>query len=156
MYQYIYQCVIRSYVMILFQSCPVHFIGIAGVPVLNVPRTGSNSCLRASRRKCARISFLVQGVFPRDTFTTLTLVILFFPASPSPFLTLLSFFLTVPRLIISRVLSYPITLQNVSNANHVYLNSIYRFDEIIFVFNSRRLCIIQLHTLISLRMFIKI
>lgn len=140
MYQYIYQCMIPSHVMILFQSCPVHFIGIAGAPVLNVPRTGSNSCLRATRRKCARISFLVQSVFPRDTFTTLILVILFSPASPSPFLTLLSFFLTVPRLIISRVLSFPITLQNVSNANHACISTVFIVPTKLFSCTTRAVC----------------
>lgn len=66
----------------------LHFIGIAGAPVLNVPRTGSNSCLRATRRKCARIFLPVQGVFPRDTFTTLAPVILFPSTSFSRFLLL--------------------------------------------------------------------
>lgn len=144
MYQYIYQCVIRSHVMILFQSCPMHFIGIAGASVLNVPRTGSNSRLRATRWKCARISFLVQGVFPRDTFTTLTLVILFprlsFPLSHS----FLSFF---DRATIDHfshtILSHNFT-KRIECKPCVYLNSIDHIDEIIFVYNWRYLCITQL------------
>lgn len=52
-------------VMIFSQSC-LRFIGIAGAPALNVSRTGSNSCLRAIRRKCARISLPAFEVSSRE------------------------------------------------------------------------------------------
>lgn len=69
----LHRCTIHGIrcVMILFQSCPPFYRNCWRTPVLNAPRTGSNSCLRATRRKCAHISPPVQGVFSRDTFTTL-------------------------------------------------------------------------------------
>lgn len=101
----------RIYLIILFQSCPPFYRNRQRASTKRFSR--SNSCSRAARRKCARISRRVQGVFPRDTFATLLLPLFFFPLLssfsrelPPHNLLLLSLILFARRLIISLSLSY--------------------------------------------------
>lgn len=128
------------------------FIGIAGAPVLNVPRTGSNSCLRATRRKCARIFLPVQGVFLRDTFTILAPVILFPSVSfslsrPSSFPLFLCPSLPLPLILPARRLIISRTTHNfTSNTSRVCLTAFFAPTKLFSCVTPAPLCTLQLNS----------
>lgn len=96
----------------------------------------SNSCSRATRRKCAPISLRVQGIFPRDTFTTLRRFLLFF-LPPFLFFTRASSFSPWFHLYADRSsLSYHSQLHLEREPR--ILHGIFHSREIVFARDSRR------------------
>lgn len=137
-----------KHVMILFQSCLPFY--------RNCWRTSTKRSSNWRQFMLACYSAKMRSyIFSRSRCLPERYV--YYPCSRYSFFPASSFLLSPSlsswpcRLIISHVLYFPITLQNASNANHVYVPlGIYRVDEIIFVYNSYRFCtcIIQLYPLI--------